>query len=80
MRLVAVALAEPIGNERIEPLTIRVEGRRGGNAASLAALSNLQDEDASAIATALHESLPQGTFNRLVARLLHLAAGNLEVR
>lgn len=71
-----VFVADPVADQQIPDLEIVGDAPIPG-LESLKELENLFDEQASAIAAALHDSLPQGTWDRLIAEMVRLHASML---
>lgn len=84
---IIVHRAEPIADQVIPVTTIRIDpyspkvkhGPGVSVADALAPLDRVYDADADAIAQALHKSLPGGTFDRLVLKLLEIKASHFRV-
>jgi hypothetical protein len=66
MVIIHAAKAEPVGDQEIDDVRIVIE------ASDLS--RERMAEDASSIANALHDALPQGTWSRLVAEIAQLWA------
>ncbi len=66
MKEVKICKADPIGETEVQPVTIEVNGTLPGPEE----LELAYDLDAGALANALYYSLPQGTFDRLIIKLM----------
>lgn len=69
MKEVKICKADPIGETEIQPVTIIVNGILPGPEGG-EELEITYDLDARALANALFYSLPQGTFDRLIIKLM----------
>lgn len=72
--------AQPIGDQDIPETTIRIAGAFPDPPQRLTGNVALHDRDAHAIAQALANSLPGGTFHRLVGKLLAMKASQFVVK
>lgn len=84
--LVNVRRAAGIAGTRVRDVLISIGGENGSLDGPLAespgqmiALVNSFDADARSLAAALHESLPGGTLDRLIGRLLQIKASQFRV-
>jgi hypothetical protein len=86
MTEVTVCKADPIGDQVIEDARIHITGKLPESKGPieslpefLAALAKVFDSQAEAIETALHDSLPGGTYDRLLGRMLERKATHFRV-
>ena len=78
MKNIVVNKADPVGERAVESMEIRIEAQLP-HAEALAEAARVYNCDAEMLETAVHESLPGGTYDRLLGMMLERKASHFAV-
>lgn len=79
MKNVNICKAQGIGSLHVAPVTITVDGEIDTYKSTIDQMENFMDYEAKILEEALHNSLPGGTYNRLLAVMTKRTAGCLVI-
>lgn len=79
MKQVYVFKAGNVGDKSVEATRILISGAFPDDTGSLQETNEMLNEDAEKLFRALRESLPQGVFDRLAAKMLTSVASSLTI-